>query len=99
MTSAPVCKKCGKPLVMRSLAEHCQLLSEAIVGIGGENYYDSALSNVSSYLTLASGIRSVEFDTWQHLSHPEMCGAAGDYREFPRKLRRPIQNLASGIRR
>lgn len=68
---------------MRPLAAHCNLLSEALSGIGGQNH---ALYDVSSYLQLASGIRNVHFSTWEFEQHPGICESADDYRDQQDKL-------------
>lgn len=68
---------------MRPLAAHAHLLSEALFGIGGQNH---DLYDVTSYLQLASGIRSVEFNTWEFEPHAGVCESADDYRDAQDKL-------------
>lgn len=48
--------------------------------LGIEGIHDE-LCDVASFLQMASGIRRVEYSTWEHESHPGVCESADDFRD------------------
>jgi hypothetical protein len=68
---------------MRPLASHANLLSEALSGIAEHNY---DADDIASYLRLASGIRGVEFNTWEFEPFAGVCETADEYRDDDDKL-------------
>jgi hypothetical protein len=63
---------------MRPISSHSALLAKALFGIGGQNI---KLYDASSYLQLAAGIKTVEFDTFQFDPTPGMCAGADQFQE------------------